>query len=197
MSAYEHNARLFMEEYKTTIKNLRNDLQEAQEDYIELQQIHDDTMQEMNAMEDIIAYQDAQLPQMYDKIVEQCCFTNQQQITIDRQQDRMAELQAELSELKRHLSDVYDKNRRLCLDLEAAEHESANRYHQLAAARAQADNAIEDAITCRRANDSLLDINQTLSAKLVAIEQALNPCPTPQPGETVPPRPMWSRYRSE
>jgi chromosome segregation ATPase len=209
MSAYEHNARLFMEEYKTTIKNLRNDLQEAQEDYIELQQIHDDTMQEMNAMEDIIAYQNDQLPQMYDQNMK---------------------LKAELSELKCHLSDVYDKNRRLCLDLEQAEKEAeANTIkrwgnvdrenfalkQEAAVARAQADNAIEDAINCRRTNDSLLDQLQAAEAKLAYIRmnhfgiyscmiedmnQAASPrqsAPTPQQGETVPPRPMWSRYRSE
>jgi chromosome segregation ATPase len=84
------------------------------------------------------------------------------------------------------------------LDTWREEHNRANKAEQEAAvARVQADNATQDAINCRRTNDSLLDINQTLSAKLVAIEQALNPCPTPQQGETVPPRPMWSRYRSE
>jgi hypothetical protein len=74
---------------------------------------------------------------------------------------------------------------------------------QAAAARAQADNATQDAINCRRTNDSLLDQLQAANAKLeyfrikfpsvyADMEQYI-----PQPGETVPPRPMWSHYRRD
>jgi chromosome segregation ATPase len=188
-----------------------NELRKAHQ---EMQQWEDETCLEIDELDSIIDGHQAHIKELWgmlqDAAKQSCVY------------------QAEIDNLKRHLSDVYDKNRRLCLDLESAEQDAQNRYDQAveqfkncerthvrldtwreehnrankaeqeaADARAAADNATLDAINCRRANDSLLDINQTLSAKLVAIEQALNPCPTPQQGETVPPRPMWSRYRRE
>jgi chromosome segregation ATPase len=200
-----------------------------------LQQLQNESDFEIDAMQDIIDFQDEQLPQMYDQSMklkaELDLHKRQLHNTLERKLQMSFELSAaqqEIAALKHSHSEVCEMNRRLCLDLQNAEQDAQNRYDQAveqfkncerthvrldtwreehnrankaeqeaAVARVQADNATQDAINCRRTNDSLLDINQTLSAKLVAIEQALNPCPTPQQGETVPPRPMWSRYRSE
>jgi uncharacterized coiled-coil protein SlyX len=215
MSAYEHNARLFIEEYKKTIavqsrtiKGMEAELNLLNTKYAHLEDMHDEQYVELRK-----ARQEAQ--QWED---ETCLEIDELDSIIDGQQEYIKMLQEqmraafernlqmsfavdaakqELADMKHSHSEVCEMNRRFCLALEKTE-DTADAFRQeAAAARAQADNATQDAINCRRANDSLLDINQTLSAKLVAIEQALNPCPTPQQGETVPPRPMWSRYRSE
>jgi chromosome segregation ATPase len=87
---------------------------------------------------------------------------------------------------------------RLEEDLHHTEIEWSKSMKDAVVARAQADNAIEDAIVCRRANDSLLDQLQAANAKLEAIGQILNPIPMPpEQGQPAQPRPMWSRYRRE
>jgi chromosome segregation ATPase len=150
--------------------------------------------------------------------------------TLERKLQMSFELSAaqqEIAALKHSHSDACEMNRRLCLGVEQAEKDAEAKAiqrwgdvdranfalrQQAAAARAQADNATQDAINCRRTNDSLLDQLQAANAKLECfrikfpsvyadMEQYLTytgtSAPTPQNGETVPPRPMWSHYRRE
>jgi hypothetical protein len=219
-------------EYFTIVKledALKKQLEATRRLQQELQQLQDETCLEVDEMQEIIDNQQEHIKQM----------TAQLHNTLERKLQMSFELSAaqqEVAEWKHIHSDACEMNRRLCLDLEKAEgeaHELGRQLHnawannrkqdqwleeakqEAAAARAAADNATQDAINCRRANDSLLDQLQSAEAKLAYIRmnhfgiyscmiedmyQVAPPgqsAPTPQQGETVPPRPMWSRYRSE
>jgi hypothetical protein len=191
----------------------------------ELQQLQDETCLEVDEMQEIIDNQQEHIKQMTAQLHNTLERKLQMSFELSAAQQEIAALKhshsnacdmnrrlclgLEAAEAREAIANraAQQLEKEAAAEKQSCEHfirlsnqktEYIERLHkETAAARVQADNAIQDAINCRSANDSLLDINQTLSAKLVAIEQALNPCPTPQQGETVPPRPMWSRYRSE
>ena len=87
----------------------------------ELQQLQDETGLEMDGMEEVIAYQDAQLPQMYDQIIRLRSQLNAAYERNLQQGFAQEAAQQEIADWKHSHSDACEMNRRLCLELEAAE----------------------------------------------------------------------------
>jgi hypothetical protein len=146
----------------------------------ELQQLQDETCLEVDEMQDIIYNQQEHIKGLKAELAQADYILKDQGNAL-----------AQLSEIKRHLSDVYDKNRRLCLDLEnaekAAKENDEGRLYQInnirqqlrdwqaseieaqqaaATQRAIADNAMNRAARAEQANLNLLDQLQAAEAKL-------------------------------
>jgi chromosome segregation ATPase len=150
-------------EYFTIVKledALKKQLEATRRLQQELQQLQDETCLEVDEMQEIIDNQQEHIKQM----------TAQLHNTLERKLQMSFELSAaqqEIAALKHSHSDACEMNRRLCLDLEKADQKTEYIDHcrqEVAAARAQADNATQDAINCRNTNDSLLEKLQRAEA---------------------------------
>jgi chromosome segregation ATPase len=150
-------------EYFTIVKledALKKQLEATRRLQQELQQLQDETCLEVDEMQEIIDNQQEHIKQM----------TAQLHNTLERKLQMSFELSAaqqEIAALNHSHSDACEMNRRLCLDLEKADQKTEYIDHcrqEVAAARAQADNATQDAINCRNTNDSLLEKLQRAEA---------------------------------
>jgi chromosome segregation ATPase len=154
----------------------------------EMQQWEDETCLEIDELDSIIDGQQEYIKQMTaarDYFIKQCDARDMQikglvdelaqhkrqlHNTLERKLQMSFELSAaqqEIAALKHSHSDACEMNRRLCLDLEKADQKTEYIDHcrqEVAAARAQADNATQDAINCRNTNDSLLEKLQRAEA---------------------------------